>query len=130
MGFVESIKTCFSKYFVFSGRATRSEFWYFLLFLVIGDILTIFVDFSLNPELLEIETEWYDIGPTGVLGTIFLFATWIPLLSVAIRRLHDVNRSGWWWLIPITIIGIIPFAYWLLKQSDTNSNKYGPKPVK
>jgi len=123
MGFVESIKTCFSKYFVFSGRATRSEFWYFYLFWIIGIFLVLYGDIVLNPELLE-------NNETGPLEIIFILVTLIPYLSVNIRRLHDVNRSGWWFLIPLTIIGIIPFAYWLLKQSDTNSNKYGPKPVK
>ena len=69
----------------------------------------------------------WQLGPFEI---IFVLVAWVPYLSVTFRRLHDVNRSGWWFLIPLTIIGIIPFAYWLLKQSDTNSNKYGPKPVK
>ena len=123
MGFVESIKTCFSKYFVFSGRATRSEFWYFYLFWIIGIFLVLYGDIVLNPELLE-------NNETGPLEIIFILVTLIPYLSVNIRRLHDVNRSGWWFLIPLTIIGIIPFYYWILKPSDTSTNKYGPKAAK
>mgnify|MGYP001095547436 CR=1 FL=1 len=123
MGFVESIKTCFSKYFVFSGRATRSELWYFFLFWLIGIFLAIIGDLVLNPELLEND----DIGPFEI---IFFLVAWVPYLSVTFRRLHDVNRSGWWALIPLTIIGIIPFYYWMLKPSDTSANKYGPKPAK
>ena len=123
MGFVESIKTCFSKYFVFSGRSTRSEFWYFSFFWLIGIFLSLIGDLVLNPELLEYD----EIGPFEI---IFFLVVSVPYLSVTFRRLHDVNRSGWWWLIPLTIIGIIPFYYWMLKPSDTSTNKYGPKPAK
>ena len=123
MGFIESIKICFSKYFVFSGRATRPELWYFYLFYIIGIFLAVLGDLALNPELLE-------NNETGPLEIIFILVTLIPYLSVNIRRLHDVNRSGWWWLIPITIIGIIPYFYWMIKPSDTSTNKYGPKPAK
>ena len=129
MGFVESIKICFSKYFVFSSRSTRSEYWYFSLFWVIGVIIVVLVDFALNPELLELETAWYD-QPIGPVELIFNLAVIVPYISVTIRRLHDVNRSGWWWLIPITIIGIIPYLYWMIKPSDTSTNKYGSKPAK
>ena len=123
MGFVESIKTCFSKYFVFSGRSTRSEFWYFSLFWIIGIFLAIYGDLVLNSDLLEND----ELGPFEI---IFVLVGWVPYLSVTFRRLHDVNRSGWWWLIPLTIIGIIPFYYWMLKLSDTSTNKYGAKPAK
>ena len=123
MGFVESIKTCFSKYFVFSGRSTRSEFWYFSLFWIIGIFLAIYGDLVLNLDLLEND----ELGPFEI---IFVLVAWVPYLSVTFRRLHDVNRSGWWALIPLTIIGIIPFYYWMLKLSDTSTNKYGPKPAK
>jgi len=121
MGFVESIKTCFSKYFVFSGRATRSEYWYFNLFYILGSIIAKGADIAA------------DIAPGdshSIVELIFIFAIISPFLSVAIRRLHDVNRSGWWWLIPLTIIGLIPYFYWMVKPSDTSTNKYGPKPAK
>jgi len=129
MGFVESIETCFTKYFVFSGRAIRSEYWYFALFALIGVILISELDFALNPELFENETAWYD-QPIGQLELIFQLAIFFPSLFVAIRRLHDVNRSGWWLLIQITIIGIIPVLYWMIKPSDAKSNKYGAKSAK
>ena len=107
MGFIESIKTCFSKYFVFSGRATRPEFWYFYLFYIIGIFLAILGDLALNPELLENDE-------VGLWEIIFILIMLIPFTSVSIRRLHDVNRSGWWFLIQFTIIGLIPFYYKLM----------------
>ena len=123
MGFIESIKTCFSKYFVFSGRATRPELWYFYLFYIIGIFLAVLGDLALNPELLEND----EVGPWEI---IFILIMLIPFTSVSIRRLHDVNRSGWWFLIQFTIIGLIPFYYWMVKPSDANSNKYGTNPAK
>ena len=131
MGFVESIKTCFSKYFVFSGRGTRSEYWYFQLF--------VWSSFFIEPILillsLSIAGETYTAGLfildflIGIFRIIFV-VSFIPGISAAVRRLHDVNRSGWWWFIPLTIIGSIPYLYWMTKRSDTGANKYGAKPAK
>ena len=122
MGFVESIKTCYSKYFVFSGRSTRSELWYFVLFLVTGGLSVGIIDVLFYPDI--------SLDETTLLDNIFIFGTIIPSISVCVRRLHDVNRSGWWYFIPLTIIGIIPYLYWMVKPSDTSNNKYGPKPAK
>jgi len=125
MGFVESIKTCFSKYFVFSGRATRSEFWYFGLFFFIGGFFILTLDGLFFPDFFP---DPINYGPLEVIYSLGMF---IPYISVAVRRLHDVNRSGWWYWIQGTIIGIFfPFLYWMIKPSDNSANKYGPKPAK
>ncbi len=88
MTFVESIKTCFAKYADFNGRAVRSEFWWFALFMIIGGVVT---------QLIHI----YLYG-------IFALALLLPYLAVGVRRLHDTNRSGWWLLIGfIPLIGAI-----------------------
>ena len=63
-----------------------------------------------------------EVGPWEIIVILIML---IPFTSVSIRRLHDVNRSGWWFLIQFTIIGLIPFYYWMVKPSDANSNKYG-----
>ena len=107
MTFFESVHNVFYKYFQFSGRSVRSEYWYFCLFL-----------FTVN---LLLETFLYITGQ-GILSVIFDLATVIPGLSVACRRLHDVNRSGWWLLIAITIVGLIPLFYWMCKASDNGEN--------
>ena len=109
MNFFEAVKSAFSKYGVIAGRSLRSEYWYFFLFLFIGDVVA---------GLLAI--------PVAV---IWLLATFIPHTTVAVRRLHDVDRSGWWWLIPFTIIGIIPFLYWMCKKGDEGENRFGPEPL-
>ena len=70
---------------------------------------------------------------SGVLYLLFLLAIIIPTICVTARRLHDVNRSGWWQLIPITIIGLIPCIYWLIKRPVDNElgreNKWGTNPL-
>ena len=125
MLFFEAVESAFKKYFKFSGRSLRSEFWYFVLFIFIIDFLLIFLD------ALILDIAWQDLyysEEVGYLGLIFGFVTIIPYISVTARRLHDVNRSGWWMLIPLTIVGIIPFLYWMCKEGDKNQNRYGETP--
>ena len=115
MGFVESIESAFRKYFVWKGRASRSEFWWFYLFNILGSIVTILVDL---------------IYGLPVLNTIFILATLFPNLSVFVRRLHDTGHSGWWYWILFTIIGIIPIFYWICKAGDDGDNNYASNPLK
>ena len=99
MSFGQSIKTCFGKYIDWNGRASRSEFWYFQLFLFILYFIAGQIDsFVLGTEL----------GQIGTTYIIVFLGTMLPALCATIRRLHDVNRSGWWCLISLTCIGIIP----------------------
>ena len=81
MNFGEAIETCLKKYFIFEGRASKSEFWYFFLFHLLGSFITSFIHFAIN--------------------AIFLLGTLIPLIAVGCRRMHDINKSGWWQLVPI-----------------------------
>ena len=89
MNFQESIQVCFKKYADFTGRATRPEYWWFALFLVIGSLVTSSI--------------------SVYLGYLFTLGTIVPSLAAAARRLHDTNRSGWWQLI-----GLIPVVGWIV----------------
>lgn len=120
MSFFEAINTCLiKKYFTFSGRATRSEFWWFYLFTSLVVYGSIFLGIWLYPNNPEIV-----FGICGVLTLLLI----IPNLSVNVRRLHDVGKSGWFLLI-----GLIPYigAFILLIQyltpsvpdSDTNEQQ-------
>ena len=118
MTFSEAIKTCLvDKYATFSGRATRSEYWYVVLFGYLLALLIVFLGMIIDsPELI--------IGLSTVLSLILL----VPGLAVCIRRLHDTGRSGWWYLL-VLIPYIGAFALLIifcLKSSE--DNKYGPKP--
>ena len=115
MNFIEAVKVCFAKYATSNGRAVRSEYWYFTLFWAIGTIITVILDSIFFPGLVE--------GAYTPLNMIFSLGILLPYIGVAARRLHDVNRSGWWQLIPLTIIGIIPYIYWVTKKGDEGEKK-------
>ena len=116
MDFATSIKTCFSKYAVFSGRASRSEFWWFALFGFIGGIVTMVVDVM----ILGYSSD--SSGPTNI---IFSIVTFLPYLSVGARRLHDINKSGWWQLIVLTVIGLILLIIWWATVGENKKNIHG-----
>ena len=118
MNFFQSIETCLKKYFYFSGRASRSEFWYFFLFIVLGGIFTTGLDAIFQLEESSSINSW------------FALLTLIPSFSVQCRRLHDINRSGWWILIWLTVIGIFLLIYWHIKKGVPKKNKYGEIPLK
>lgn len=103
MTFTESIKVCFSKYADFNGRASRSEYWWYVLFIV----LVSFVTGVINDKL----------------SILFSVATLLPSIAVAARRLHDTNRSGWWQLIGlIPVIGWIIIIYFLVQEAKEPNN--------
>lgn len=102
------------KYAVFSGRATRSEYWYFALFSLIVSIVLAIVDYLLD---------------TQILGGVYSLAVFLPSLGVSIRRLHDIGRSGWWNLIIfVPLIGFIVLIVFAVQDSQPGSNQYGPNP--
>ena len=120
MNFQTSIKTCFNKFAVFSGRASRSEFWFFVLFGILGGIIT---------SIIDVMILGYPFEENGPINLIFSVALIIPSISVAARRLHDINKSGWWQLLWITIIGGILLIIWHATAGENKKNKFG-SPIK
>lgn len=116
MGFWQATSHCFKEYVTFKGRATRSEFWYFTLFLAIAGGCLGLLDGAL------FGWEWDDPMP---ISNVFSLGTLVPSIAVTTRRLHDVNRSGWWQLLYFTIIGIFVLLYWCVKKSDPEENRFG-----
>lgn len=122
MGFQEAVASVFSKYATFSGRAPRSEYWYFALFNLIASIVLTIADSLLGTMSSE--------GDVGLLGGIFSLAILIPGISVGVRRLHDINKSGWWlFIILIPIIGIILLIVWHCTKGTDGANDYGSDPL-
>ncbi len=110
MDFGQSIATCFRKYADFSGRASRSEYWWFALFQVLVTAAA-----SLMGDLTS-----------GLVSLALL----LPALAVGARRLHDIGKSGWWlliWLIPL--IGWIVLIVWAASKGDANDNSHGAVPA-
>ena len=120
MDFQTSIKTCFNKFAVFSGRASRSEFWFFVLFGFLGGIIAVIIDVMILGYAFE---------ENGPINLIFSVALIVPSISVAARRLHDINKSGWWQLLWITIIGGILLIIWHATEGENKKNRFGP-PIK
>lgn len=109
------------KYAVFSGRASRKEYWMFFLFNIIFSILAMILD-----NVLSITIKGLGYGPIYI---IFMLAMIIPALAVSVRRLHDTGRSGWMYLLVfIPIIGTIWFLVLMLIDSDPGNNEYGENP--
>jgi len=114
MNFLEAIKICLKKYVTFTGNAKRSEFWYWSLFVWLLAMVAFGLDWGLSGEA----------GPMAgqrVFGNLINLAICLPTIAVSIRRLHDINRSGWWFLLTFTVIGIPVLLFWYTRSGK----KYG-----
>lgn len=106
------------KYAVFSGRAQRAEYWYFVLFSAIIYIVLSIISLAISKS-----------SPFPILGSLYSLAVLIPSFAVFIRRLHDTNHSGWWWFIGlIPLVGVIILLVFLIRDSQPGDNQYGPNP--
>lgn len=117
MSFLSAVSVCLRKYTTFSGRATRSEFWYWTLAQFLLAILTAVLDQVFK---LQIAPE------VGLLSVIVSLLTFLPSLAVSARRLHDLDRSGWWMLISFTVIGLFVLIYWYCCRGTEGRNRFDP----
>ena len=111
------------KYATFNGRAALSEYWWFILFLTLGNLVFSGLDSYLGTTAGFMYQGNIEIK-TSLFNGIFSLLTFIPSIAVAARRLHDVNKSGWWQLLMLTIIGIFPLVYWLLIKPVDEGNRF------
>ena len=114
MNFGEAISAGFSNYVNFSGRASRSEFWFWILFGVILSIVGNVIDAFIG---------------IPVISAVVALALLLPNISISIRRLHDIDRTGWWFLLVLTIIGSILLIVWACFKGTDGPNTYGPDPL-
>lgn len=121
---LDYLKTALTRdYTKFSGRARRSEFWYFTLFYTLISILAILLDEAFNTYLDGVSRE------RGAFEAIIQLLLFVPSISVSIRRMHDIGRSGWWVLINfIPLLGALYFIYLATVDSEPQPNKWGPSP--
>jgi uncharacterized membrane protein YhaH (DUF805 family) len=126
MNFGSALKSFWTNYTNFKGRARRSEYWFVQLFLVIVNLAAAVIDFALMDGDVE---RFVANGGGGIVGLILILATIIPAIAVLIRRLHDTGRSGWWALIGlIPLAGAIVLLVFTVEDSNPTENKYGPSP--
>lgn len=144
MKFSDAVRTCFSKYATFSGRASRSEYWWFFLFIMLFSFIFAVIDGTFFG--------FGEFDPSPI-STIFSLATLVPSIAVAARRLHDTDRSGWWQIAPISMVlltvvmiamgaNILAFAagataiicvvlvlIWFVKKGTDGENHFGADPL-
>jgi uncharacterized membrane protein YhaH (DUF805 family) len=128
------------RYFQFSGRASRSEFWYFMLFSIIFSLLITMIGESLGllymislelpmvNEVGELHNVIQDI-PINILQTAFSLLFMFPSMAVSVRRLHDIGKSAWWLLIAIIpLLGVLVLLAFHVMGSQESENKHGVSP--
>jgi uncharacterized membrane protein YhaH (DUF805 family) len=114
MTFSEAVRYCLNNYVTFSGRADRPQYWWFVLFNILVGIVAGIVD-------------WILFGPdTRIIGALAGLALPLPTLAVAVRRLHDMDHTGWWILIGLTGIGAIILLVWFCFRGTEGPNRFGP----
>lgn len=120
MGFGEAIQSGFRNYVGFSGRAARSEYWFWVLFTIIVDVVAKFVDLAIGT----------DMNRVGLVGGIAALALLLPGIAVSVRRLHDRDKSGWWLLLGfIPLVGAIILLIWFVTRGNTGPNRFGADPL-
>jgi uncharacterized membrane protein YhaH (DUF805 family) len=111
IGYVDALKLFFQNYIKFDGRSNRGEYWKAALLNLIISIVLSAVDGMLG---------------IGVLGAIWSLATLVPGIAIGVRRLHDIDKSGWWMLLAlIPIVGIIILIVWFAKAPENAPNRFG-----
>ena len=142
MSFIESIKTVLSKYAVFNGRARRSEFWWY--FLAYGIVITVLYVALIVPGLTAYMTAVTDAAMAGdatapampgslatgqLIMSLVGLALLLPTIGVSVRRLHDTDRSGFWYLLHLVpFVGTIIVIVWQAGNGTPGPNQYGPDP--
>ncbi len=112
MNFGQAISSGFSNYVNFSDRAYRSEYWYWFLFVVLGQFVTAIVDSVIGIQLT-----------TGIFSLVVL----LPGIALSVRRLHDLDRTGWWLLLAfVPLVGTIILIVWFCTRGTPGPNRFGP----
>ena len=115
MNFTEAVKTCYAKYATFTGRASRSEYWWFYLFFML--VILALAGLSTISDMF------------GMVYGVFMLGSLIPSIAVGVRRLHDTDKSGWW-----ILLGLVPFIgllliYFLAIAGTSGDNRFGAEPA-
>jgi uncharacterized membrane protein YhaH (DUF805 family) len=121
MSFTDAVRTCLKeKYINFSDRAARSEYWWFVLF-----CWGVAVALSILDNLIFNGASGY-----GIFSTVWGLAIIVPSIGVGVRRLHDLDKSGWWLLLScIPIIGFFILLFWFIQQGTAGQNRFGADPL-
>lgn len=116
MDFMTAVRSCLSRYTDFEGRSQRSEFWWFFLFNIIGSAVANAIDTAI-------------LG-FPVLGILWSLGLLIPGIAVSIRRMHDLDKSGWWiFIVLVPVVGFLIYLYWVVQRGTVGPNRFGADPL-
>ena len=132
MSFVEAVKEYFIRWNDFKTRSSRSEYWWATLFVtfasyLVGFAVGFFIGFTFSSAGFSEDVTMTIVGIATLVIQIFII---IASTALVVRRLHDVDKSGWWYLIIFTIIGMIPLLIWFCTKGSERSNRFGQDPLK
>jgi uncharacterized membrane protein YhaH (DUF805 family) len=121
----EAVRAVLSNYATFSGRAERSEFWWWTLAVIVATLLAQLVDAAILGPFVVFGADPGSGPVSAVLGLGLL----LPNLAVAVRRLHDTGRSGWWiLLVLIPLVGLLVLVWFYIQPGTAGDNRFGPPP--
>ena len=125
MSFTDAVQNVLMNNYVYwGGRASRSEYWWFFLFTIILQFIALAID------IVVLGYDMMDPGAIQIVGTIAGLALFLPSLCVLVRRLHDLGKSGWWFLIAlIPFLGIIVLLVFMVTEGEQLPNQYGEVPT-
>lgn len=116
MDFQTAVRTCLSKYVTFDGRAPRSEFWWWTLFTILANFVAVAIDAAI-------------LGMPAI-QVIVALGLILPGIAVGIRRLHDLDKSGWWYLLVfVPIVGALILIFFFIQPGTRGGNQFGPDPL-
>lgn len=119
VSFSQAVRMAFDSYCRFQGRSSRSEYWWWVLFVAILSFCIGIVEGILGFSMTAVQTT------SGILSLVLL----LPGLGLSVRRLHDIGKSGWWVLLGfIPVVGAIILITWFARNSEMTENRYGPVP--
>lgn len=124
ISFTDAVRLGFQRYFDFGGTSTRPEFWWWALFVLGVDVILTLVDMRMGT--------FNPVAQNGLISGLFGLGVLIPSLALGARRLHDINKSGWWqllWVVSFLIIPMVVLLWWAAKPSDEGINSHGPDPT-
>lgn len=123
MNFQQAVRNVLSNYATFTGRARRAEYWWWVLFVILAALVVGILDRALFGRMGMM----HDNGPLSAILSLVLL---LPGLAVGARRLHDIDRSGWWLLVGlIPLIGALVLLWWFVTRGTAGPNRFGEDPV-
>ena len=126
MSFGEAVRSGFDNYVNFNGRASRSAYWWWVLFGLLVSLAARVLDGLVGSNIVRYNQYGMAIG---IISSLVGLALLLPSISVLVRRLHDTNRSGWWyWIAIIPIIGWLVLLFFLVGPGTPGNNRFGPPP--